>query len=172
MGVETDNASIVIESSPITYIVDITATNNVVTTSSVTQNDLAITIQEDEEIPVKLEPVNLELSIVSGAKGDKGDKGDTGPPGPEGPQGPIGPQGPQGPAGSGEEQMVYSKRVDFINENLLYKGEATAGSLETSPLWRIRKIEIGPDGDVVQTWANGNSNFINRWSDRLTLTYS
>jgi len=105
--------------------------------------------------------------------GEPGPKGDTGPQGSQGPAGPQGPQGPAGPPGtSAEEQMVYAKRVDFLSETLLYKGEAETGASESSPLWRVRKIVIGPDGDVTQTWANGNSNFTNRWTDRLTLTYS
>ncbi len=104
-------------------------------------------------------------------QGEKGYSGYSGAAGPRGIQGPVGPQGPPG-TGAGEEQMVYSKRVDFISENQMYKGEAAVGSSESSALWRIRKIDIGVDGDVTQTWANGNSNFTNRWIDRLTLTYS
>ena len=168
---EIGDTFVVIEDAPVTYFIDISSTTDASTVSSVTKNSLLINIQEDEEIPVKLEPNKLDLTITSGAKGDKGDKGETGPAGPQGPQGPIGPQGPPG-TGAGEEQMVYSKRVDFISENQMYKGEAAVGSSENSALWRIRKIDIGIDGDVVQTWANGNSNFTNRWIDRLTLTYS
>lgn len=99
---EISNASVVIESSPVTYFVDITTSTNIITMSSVTKNDLLINIQEDEEIPVKLEPNKLDLTIVSGAKGDKGAIGPQGPigsQGPTGPQGPVGPPGPTGPIG-------------------------------------------------------------------------
>lgn len=97
---EISNASVVIESSPVTYFVDITTSTNIITMSSVTKNDLLINIQEDEEIPVKLEPNKLDLTIVSGAKGDKGAIGPQGPIGSQGPTGPQGPVGPPGPTGT------------------------------------------------------------------------
>lgn len=81
--------------------------------------------------------------------------------------------GIQGPRGySAEDIDMYSKRIDFISDSLLYKGEASAGSLENSAAWRLRKIEIGVDGDVTETWADGDVNFDNAWTDRLTKVYS
>lgn len=71
-----------------------------------------------------------------------------------------------------EEDMPYSKRVDFITENELYKGEAAVGSAESAPLWRIRKLTIGLDSDVTEVWADGDANYDNVWSDRLTYIYS
>jgi hypothetical protein len=71
-----------------------------------------------------------------------------------------------------EDMDMYSKRVDFINDNLLYKGEANAGSLESASVWRIRRVEIGLDGDVTETFADGNANFDNAWTDRITKVYS
>lgn len=71
----------------------------------------------------------------------------------------------------GEEEM-YSKRVDFINDNLLYKGEAVVGSLETAQVWRIHRLIIGDDGDVSETFADGDALFDNAWTDRLTKVYS
>lgn len=70
-----------------------------------------------------------------------------------------------------EDEMVYSKRVDFITEGLLYKGEAVVGSSETDAVWRIRKIVIGVDGDVTETWADGSANFSQVWSTRSLATY-
>lgn len=81
-------------------------------------------------------------------------------------------QGPPGAQGISEDEMTYSKRVDFITDNLIYKGEATVGSLTTDALWRVRKIEIGIDGDISETWANGNAGFLNVWDNRSLLTYS
>lgn len=83
-------------------------------------------------------------------------------------------QGPPGPPGTvtTEEAIVYSKRIDFINDNLLYRGEAEVGSSEASALWRIRKITIGIDGDIVETWASGSADFNKIWADRATYTYS
>lgn len=81
--------------------------------------------------------------------------------------------GPQGPQGiSSEDMEVYSKRIDFINDNLLYRGEATPGSTESASVWRIRQISISSvDSDIVEKWASGNAAFINSWSDRLSLSY-
>ena len=75
------------------------------------------------------------------------------------------------PVESGEE-MPYAKRIDFINDNELYKGEAVVGALVTLSVWRIRKIVISDDGDVSETWADGNANYDNSWANRLTYTYS
>lgn len=81
-------------------------------------------------------------------------------------------QGPSGPAGLAEEDVVYSKRIDFISDNLLYKGEAPVGSLESADVWRIRRIAVGSDGDVTEVWADGSSNFTHSWTQRLSYSYS
>lgn len=70
------------------------------------------------------------------------------------------------------EEEMYAKRVDFINDNLFYKGEAAPGSSESSGVWRISLVSLGTDGDVTETWASGNANFTKSWTDRLSYTYS
>ena len=80
--------------------------------------------------------------------------------------------GKEGPPGISEEDIVYSKRIDFINDNLLYKGEAVVGSSESSNVWRIRKITIGADGDVTELWADGSANFAFIWINRENYNYS
>lgn len=82
------------------------------------------------------------------------------------------PMGPQGLPGINEADMTYARRVDFVNDNLLYKGEAVVGTSDSSPLWRIHKIVIGNDDDVTETWAGGNDSFAHIWNDRLTLVYA
>lgn len=84
----------------------------------------------------------------------------------------AGSQGPPGPPGLAEEDIVYSKRIDFINDNLLYKGEAAVGSSESNPVWRIRKIVVGADGDVTEVWAGGTADFTNSWINRASYIYS
>lgn len=84
----------------------------------------------------------------------------------------AGQAGPKGAPGISEEDMVYSKRIDFTTESTLYKGEALVGSLEVSAVWRIRYIVIGNDGDVSETWASGNANFDKVWANRASLSYS
>lgn len=83
----------------------------------------------------------------------------------------MGMMGPRGLPGISEDEKVYSKRTDFITDELLYRGEADPGTLETDSNWRIRKITIAFDGDVTEEWADGNANFDNVWAERLALTY-
>lgn len=85
--------------------------------------------------------------------------------------GQAGPPGPQGPAG-GEEEMPYAKQTDFVGDDIIYKGEAAAGSLTSAAAWRIRKLILSPDDDVSETWASGNANFDKIWDDRVSLSYS
>ena len=84
----------------------------------------------------------------------------------------VGIQGPQGPPGaSAEDEIMYSKRIDFISDNELYKGEAPVGSSTASSSWRIRHITI-MNSDITEEWAEGTANFDKRWSDRLSYSYS
>jgi hypothetical protein len=80
--------------------------------------------------------------------------------------------GPPGPSGTSEEDNMYAKRVDFINDLLLYRGEAVVGTAESYPAWRIRQVILSVDGDVSETWASGNANFDKVWADRALLSYS
>ena len=81
--------------------------------------------------------------------------------------------GTQGPAGIAEDEMVYASRVDFLSDELLYRGEAVPGTADGGNLWRIRKIDIAAsDGDVTTTWANGSASFNKVWDDRLSYTYT
>lgn len=80
--------------------------------------------------------------------------------------------GPQGPAGAAEEEMVYSKRVDFVGDTIIYKGEAQVGTSESSSLWRLRKLIIEPDDDVSEIWADGTASFIFTWDERASKGYS
>lgn len=68
--------------------------------------------------------------------------------------------------------MVYSKRVDFVGEDVIYRGEAAVGSSEANPVWRIRKVVLAQDDDVTETWAGGTAVFDKVWSDRATYIYS
>lgn len=73
---------------------------------------------------------------------------------------------------SGTEEDVYAKRVDFVGDTVIYKAEATAGTLDSASAWRIHRLVISVDGDVSETWAEGNTNFNKIWNDRLTYSYS
>jgi hypothetical protein len=81
-------------------------------------------------------------------------------------------QGPKGAdAPPPEEDMPFSKQVDFINDNLLYVGQAQVGSLTSATAWRIKRITIGSDGDISEQWAGGTANYDKIWDSRLTYQY-
>lgn len=79
--------------------------------------------------------------------------------------------GERGAPGISEEDMVYAKRVDFVGDTLIYKAEAIIGSTNSSPAWRIRRITLASDNDIIEEWADGDGLFNNIWDNRLSLTY-
>lgn len=80
--------------------------------------------------------------------------------------------GIQGPPGPSEEESVYAKRVDFVSDTLIYRGESAVGTANAQPLWRICRITIGSDDDVTEEWAGGTAAFDKAWTDRAALGYS
>ena len=85
--------------------------------------------------------------------------------------GPAGPAGPIGPAGeSSEDTMIYAKRIDFVGNNIIYRGEALPGSSESASVWRIRRISL-IDEDMSEEWASSGA-FANAWTARTSLVYS
>lgn len=83
-------------------------------------------------------------------------------------QGPAGPPGP--PGAVGDEEVAYAKLVDTIDDDHLYIGEATPGTLESGNVWRIKYI-VFTGNDISIRWANGSSNFDKVWDSRLSYTY-
>lgn len=69
-----------------------------------------------------------------------------------------------------EVEMIYAKRVDFVGESLIYKGEAEVGSLDSESVWRIHKLTI-VDDDVTEEWASGESAFNKIQEDRYDYIY-
>jgi hypothetical protein len=82
-----------------------------------------------------------------------------------------GTMGPPGKDGIAEEDMVYAKRIDFLDENTIYRGEAPVGTSDNAPNWRIRLVSIAGDGDVSEQWASGTAAFDKIWADRASYTY-
>lgn len=65
---------------------------------------------------------------------------------------------------------IYAIRVDDASTSVTYVGEASLGAPESSPIWRIKKLET--IGSVFKiTWADGNQAFDNVWNDRSSLTF-
>lgn len=81
-------------------------------------------------------------------------------------------EGLQGPPGSVEEDVPYSKRIDFVTDEILYKGLAQPGSNESDMVWRISRITISSEGDTLEEWAEGSALFNKAWSDRASFSYS
>lgn len=71
-----------------------------------------------------------------------------------------------------DTDMVYTTRVDFVGEDIIYRAEADPGTLDSESFWRIKRITISNDGDMIEEWADGDASFNNSWTDRLTLNYS
>jgi hypothetical protein len=73
-----------------------------------------------------------------------------------------------------EGSSPYTLLADVQSKTVVYRGEAEPGSFENSPVWRICRITItyGAQITTVKHWVNGSQSFLNRWSDRLTYTYS
>jgi hypothetical protein len=71
-----------------------------------------------------------------------------------------------------EDDVAFAKRIDFITDQLFYRGEAVPGALESAGVWRVARITIANDDDVTEEWADGVATFTKVWDDRLTFTYS
>jgi len=83
----------------------------------------------------------------------------------------VGIPGPPGPPGSpAGDPMPYAKRLDTVNDQISYRGEAEPGSAETDPVWRISRITI-VDDDITENWANGTAAFTSAWTQRASLEY-
>ena len=67
-----------------------------------------------------------------------------------------------------------SQLLDYdIDGKLIYSGDADAGTAKSSPGWAIKKLFYDPEDQLVEVfWANGNTDKINIWDDRASLTYS
>mgnify|MGYP003595485351 CR=1 FL=1 len=80
-----------------------------------------------------------------------------------------GPPGPIGPAAG--ESMPYTKRTDFVGNNIVYKGEAAPGTVENASGWRISRITFVGE-DIEELWAEGTADFNKIWSSRMSYIYS
>lgn len=66
-------------------------------------------------------------------------------------------------------EMQYNKLID-VDGNYTYIGEAQPGTSQSSPNWRIKRVEkVGDDINII--WAGGSSSFDKTWNNRLTYSY-
>lgn len=68
------------------------------------------------------------------------------------------------------DEKALAVRVDEVSSTLMYIGEAAAGTLASASAWRIKKVD--QTSGVVITWADGDANFNNVWTNRASLTYT
>ena len=75
-----------------------------------------------------------------------------------------------------EEEVPYTKQVDWLDDNTAYIGQADPGTLTSAPAWRIKKVQFITDvdgnEDSTETWADGVGTFTKVWDNRATYTYS
>ena len=65
--------------------------------------------------------------------------------------------------------VAYSTLIDDTG-NYLYIGEAIPGSDESNSVWRIKRIDKTNEPDITIMWAG--TSFNNKWTDRLTVSYT
>lgn len=59
---------------------------------------------------------------------------------------------------------------DTTTASVTYVGKARPGSVTSSGVWQVKKID--QTSGVVITWADGNTLFDNIWDNRASLSYS
>jgi hypothetical protein len=70
--------------------------------------------------------------------------------------------------------VAYATRIDDASQtNVTYIGKALPGSATSGAVWQIQKIDEtqSPETTII-TFADGNANFDNVWTNRLLLSYS
>jgi hypothetical protein len=65
------------------------------------------------------------------------------------------------------EETSPELRVDIASSTIIYTGEAAFSSSESSPLWKIKKIDTS-SGVSIKLASNG---FDQIWTNRASLTY-
>ena len=69
------------------------------------------------------------------------------------------------------ENMAYAERIDFVTDDLFYRGKAIPGSIDSAAIWQIEKVTFNVDGIVTIEWADGDALFTKVWDNHLSLTY-
>jgi hypothetical protein len=74
---------------------------------------------------------------------------------------------------SGGAETLATRMDTASATGITYVGKAQPGTSTASALWQIQKLdETGTPETLVITYADGNAEFDNVWSDRLSLSYS
>ncbi|MCP4144461.1 MAG: collagen-like protein [bacterium] len=70
----------------------------------------------------------------------------------------------------GEATNMYDKLIDTVG-SVKYIGEALPSTTKSQSLWRIKRVDLTTD-DVEIVWADGTSDFVKEWDERLTYDYT
>lgn len=74
----------------------------------------------------------------------------------------------------GEQVVKQEERIDLsLNDYTIFRGEAVRNAGEDEAIWRIRRVTLA-FGDVIGTtinWAQGDSSFSHKWSERYNYAY-
>ena len=63
-----------------------------------------------------------------------------------------------------------TQKISYNSDNMAeFIGEAAPGTAETSAGWRIKKLIYVNNQATEILWANGNSNFVNKWSEKDSI---
>lgn len=70
------------------------------------------------------------------------------------------------------ETKLYQEPIleDDSGANIIYKGYAAISTAPEQPFWAIQRIQK-IEGINIVTWANGNRDQSNKWTDREALAY-
>jgi hypothetical protein len=64
----------------------------------------------------------------------------------------------------------FPRRIDEVSDMLIYLGFAAPTTLESQPLWKIKRIrKIGNQWDI--GFAEGDEKFEHIWNNRASLDY-
>lgn len=65
------------------------------------------------------------------------------------------------------ESQTSTNLVDIASPTVIYLGEAVYNSLESDPVWKIQKVEIGSIIKIL----NASNSYNQIWNNRASLTY-
>lgn len=164
-----DSYPVVTEDGKIYKIENIEKLLNVKKISNWSGENIRIITQRAQEIIFEF----LTGTVVVGS-GGRGPRGLQGAQGIQGEKGDTGDKGEDGLDGADMAAEKNTQTLDYDGEgNLIYQGEAEAGSAKSSPVWAIKKFTYDGNGALIDVqWANGSTDKVNIWDDRASLTYS
>lgn len=137
----TDTAPEVVEITQAALLVESLQSGDV--TIVVESTDIVVIDGTDEALSVDPEPI-LNVSILTVSE--------------------------QGPPGAGSA-AIYQKELDFVNEDVTYRGDALPGTVTSAASWRVCRITAGAYGAAVIEYAEGSTGFDKVWDDRADYVY-